>query len=94
MEGFTVQGQVNESIPSKAKGLLGILGYCAFLVGLDSLLVSPLIPAITSTTHTPAHQGGLLVTAYALLYGLWPVKKSLKPYRNSISSKKGFPIAG
>lgn len=61
-----------EGVESKAKvsGLLIVLAYCAFLVGLDSLLVSPLIPVITATAHTPAHQGGLLVTAYALSYGL------------------------
>lgn len=62
---------VNGGASSNTYRLLGILAYCAFLVGLDSLLVSPLIPAMTSTTHTPTHQGGLLVTAYALLYGIF-----------------------
>ena len=53
-----------------AKGLLGVLAFCAFLVGMDSMLVSTLIPAMTLTAHVPAHDGGLLVTMYALLYGL------------------------
>lgn len=53
-----------------AKGLLGVLAFCAFLVGMDSMLVSTLIPAMTVTAHVPAHDGGLLVTMYALLYGL------------------------
>ena len=52
------------------KGLLGVLALCAFLVGMDSMLVSTLIPAMTVTAHVPAHDGGLLVTMYALLYAL------------------------
>jgi len=52
------------------KGLLIILAICAFFVGLDSMLVSPLIPEILGTTNTPVEKGGLLITAYALLYGL------------------------
>ncbi|MBP1934429.1 MFS transporter [Ammoniphilus resinae] len=52
------------------KGLLLILGICAFFVGLDSMLVSPLIPKISETTNTPMERGGLLITAYALVYGL------------------------
>ena len=50
-----------------AKGLLGVLALCAFFVGMDSMLVSTLIPAMTVTAHVPAHEGGLLVTMYALL---------------------------
>ena len=43
---------------------------CAFLVGLDSLVVSPLLPNIAASTHTAENVGGLLVTAYALFYAL------------------------
>lgn len=52
------------------RGLLMILAICAFFIGLDSMLVSPLIPEILGTTKTPVERGGLLITAYALLYGL------------------------
>lgn len=53
-----------------AQSLLGILALGAFLVGMDSMLVSTLIPAMTTTVHVPAHAGGLFVTMYALAYGL------------------------
>ena len=53
-----------------AQSLLGIMALGAFLVGMDSMLVSTLIPAMTATVHVPAHAGGLFVTMYALAYGL------------------------
>lgn len=49
---------------------LPIAAACAFLVGLDSLVVSPLAPAITQSTGTQIGVGGLLVTAYALAYAI------------------------
>lgn len=57
-------------ITKKKANFLPILALCAFLVGLDSLVVSPLIPSISQTIHFQLDLGGLLVTAYALLYGL------------------------
>jgi multidrug resistance protein len=53
-----------------ARRILIFSALCAFLVGLDSLVVSPLIPNIAAATHTAENVGGLLVTAYALLYAL------------------------
>lgn len=52
------------------KRLLLILAIIAFFVGLDSMLVSPLIPKILETTKSPVEKGGYLISAYALFYGL------------------------
>ncbi|MEK3883217.1 MFS transporter [Paenibacillus sp. PL2-23] len=43
---------------------------CSFLVGLDALIISPLIPEISESIGFPVHSGGLLITFYALFYGL------------------------
>ncbi|MCX7570556.1 MFS transporter [Tumebacillus sp. DT12] len=50
--------------------LLMIFALCAFLVGLDALVVGPLVPAIAVDLGMELELGGLLVTAYGLLYGL------------------------
>ncbi|MFJ6557780.1 MFS transporter [Streptomyces luteogriseus] len=42
----------------------------AFLVGLDSMITVPLVPAIAEDTGTAARLGGLFVSAYALLFAL------------------------
>jgi multidrug resistance protein len=52
------------------KRILWLFSSLSFLVGLDALVVSPLIPSMASDLEFPAASGGLLVTAYALLYGL------------------------
>ncbi|GGX81576.1 MFS transporter [Streptomyces anandii] len=52
------------------KALLTVGAFAALLVGSDTLVVSPLIPSIAADTHTSAHSGGLLVTAYALVYAV------------------------
>ncbi|WP_051951852.1 MFS transporter [Actinacidiphila yeochonensis] len=49
---------------------LWLCAVCGFFVGLDSLVVSPLAPSITRATGTTTDYGGLLVTAYALLFML------------------------
>jgi multidrug resistance protein len=61
---------VGEAGDAHARRILIFSALCAFLVGLDSLVVSPLLPNIAATTHTAENVGGLLVTAYALLYAL------------------------
>lgn len=50
--------------------MIRILATVAFFVGLDSLLVAPLLPAITETIRIPDGSGGLLITSYALCYGI------------------------
>lgn len=50
--------------------LLIFSAFCSFLVGIDALIVSPLIPAMAQSEQFSAEIGGLLVTAYALPYGL------------------------
>lgn len=65
------------------KSLLMILAFCSFFIGLDSLVVAPLIPEITKTTNTSIEQGGLLITAYALFYGVFA------PLFGPISDKVG-----
>ncbi|WP_442598334.1 MFS transporter [Neobacillus sp. D3-1R] len=52
------------------KGLLFLLGLTAFFIGLDSLVVSPLIPQILQSSKAPLELGGLLITVYALFYGV------------------------
>ncbi|GAB6551230.1 MFS transporter [Bacillus mobilis] len=52
------------------KSMIRILAIVAFFVGLDSLLVAPLLPAITETISIPDGSGGLLITIYALCYGI------------------------
>ncbi|WP_156029123.1 hypothetical protein [Bacillus gaemokensis] len=46
------------------KSMLRILAVVAFFIGLDSLIVSPLLPAIAQTTGIPAEKGVLFITAY------------------------------
>lgn len=48
------------------KSMIRILAIVAFFVGLDSLLVAPLLPVITETISIPDGSGGLLITIYAL----------------------------
>ncbi|TPV47193.1 MFS transporter [Bacillus dicomae] len=52
------------------KSMIRILAIVAFFVGLDSLLVAPLLPVITETINIPDGSGGLLITIYALCYGI------------------------
>ncbi|GAA2786213.1 MFS transporter [Saccharopolyspora taberi] len=42
----------------------------AFLIGLDSMVVAPLIPAIAEDADAPARLGGLLVSVYALFFAV------------------------
>lgn len=52
------------------KSMIRILAIVAFFVGLDSLLVAPLLLVITETISIPDGSGGLLITIYALCYGI------------------------
>nr|WP_255255176.1 hypothetical protein [Bacillus pseudomycoides] len=52
------------------KPILFILAIVAFFIGMDSLVVSPLIPDIAKSTATPMEKGEWLITSYALFYGL------------------------
>ncbi|HFU6607109.1 TPA: MFS transporter [Bacillus paranthracis] len=52
------------------KSMIRILAIVAFFVGLDLLLVAPLLPVITETISIPDGSGGLLITIYALCYGI------------------------
>ncbi|MFC3885964.1 MFS transporter [Bacillus songklensis] len=63
---------MNENSKQNAgKSLLFFLSICAFFVGLDSLVVAPLIPEMMAATSISTSKGGLLITAYALFYGLF-----------------------
>lgn len=53
----------------EVKSMIRILAIVAFFVGLDSLLVAPLLPAITETISMPDGSGGLLITILCTL--LW-----------------------
>ncbi|MBJ8009854.1 MULTISPECIES: MFS transporter [Bacillus cereus group] len=65
------------------KPMLFLLAVVAFFVGMDSLVVSPLIPNIAKSTATPMEKGGWLITSYALFYGL------TAPFFGPISDKFG-----
>ncbi|MDM5250007.1 MULTISPECIES: MFS transporter [unclassified Lysinibacillus] len=65
------------------KSMLFTLAILAFFIGMDSLVVSPLIPDIAKATATPIEKGGWLITSYALFYGL------TAPLFGSISDKIG-----
>ncbi|SDY82214.1 MFS transporter [Bacillus sp. 166amftsu] len=67
----------------KGKSMLCILAVIAFFIGLDGLIVSPLLPVISQTTGMPAEKGGLLITAYALCYGI------TAPFFGPLSDKVG-----
>ncbi|PFN06981.1 MFS transporter [Bacillus cereus] len=67
----------------QVKSMLRILAIIAFFIGLDSLIVSPLLPAISPTTGIPTEKGGLFITAYALCYGI------TAPFFGSLSDKVG-----
>ncbi len=55
----------------------------AFLVGLDSMITVPLVPAIAEDTGIEPRLGGLFVSAYALLFAL------SAPLCGAISDKLG-----
>ncbi|MEH7460277.1 MFS transporter [Bacillus pseudomycoides] len=65
------------------KPMLFLLAIVAFFIGMDSLVVSPLIPDIAKSTATPMEKGGWLITSYALFYGL------TAPFFGPISDKFG-----
>ncbi|WP_243526708.1 MFS transporter [Bacillus pseudomycoides] len=65
------------------KSMLFILAIAAFFIGMDSLVVSPLIPDIAKATATSMEKGGWLITSYALFYGL------TAPFFGPISDKFG-----
>lgn len=67
----------------QVKSMLRILAIIAFFIGLDSLIVSPLLPAISLTTGIPTEKGGLFITAYALCYGV------TAPFFGPLSDKIG-----
>ncbi|MGN4422909.1 MFS transporter [Bacillus cereus group sp. MYBK30-1] len=54
----------------EVNSMIRILAIVAFFIGLDSLLVAPLLPTITETMSIPDGSGGLLITIYALFYGI------------------------
>ncbi|QUH01523.1 MFS transporter [Saccharopolyspora erythraea] len=58
-----------QNTPSPSR-VMAIAISSAFLIGLDAMVVAPLIPAIAEDTGAPARLGGLLVSMYALLFAL------------------------
>ncbi len=65
-----MEGQKDSRLHVFTPNGLGLMALVAFLIGMDSMLVSPLVPVMTTTVHVSAHWGGLLVTTYALAYGV------------------------
>lgn len=58
-------------VSSSSKNLLIFaLALCSFWVGLDLLIISPLIPIMSASLNFSMEKGGLLITAYALFYGI------------------------
>lgn len=69
--------------PSPNRRFLPVLALCSFLVGFDSIVTIPLIPAMVRDTNLPVNLGGLLVTVYALAYAL------SAPFLGAISDRRG-----
>ena len=55
----------------RATILLWLLIAAAFVVSLDSRVISPVLPAIADDFNTTTGRAGLIVTAYLLPYGLF-----------------------
>ncbi|MCL6547812.1 MAG: MFS transporter [Alicyclobacillus sp.] len=47
------------------------LGFAGFLVNADNRAIAPILPAIAAALHTRASMAALLVSAYAIPYGLF-----------------------
>jgi multidrug resistance protein len=56
--------------PPPSPRWMGTFIVLAFLVGADTLVVSPLVPVMSQELHFAVRLGGLLVTSYALVYAL------------------------
>lgn len=52
---------------------IALLTSLAFLVSVDSRMIAPLLPAIAASVHASVAAAGLIVTAYALPYGLFQI---------------------
>jgi len=50
--------------------LLPYLSFCSFLVGFDSIVTVPLVPAIVVSTGMPMDWGSLLYASYAIAYAI------------------------
>lgn len=67
----TTASRPHDSIPPAKPAhnfWLALGSACAFLIGFDSLVVSPLVPVITRAMGVAIGTGGLMVTAFALAY--------------------------
>jgi len=64
----------DSSRPSERAMLtLALLSSLAFLVSIDSRMVAPLLPAIATSVRASVGATGLIVTAYAIPYGLFQI---------------------
>lgn len=71
--------------------LLPVLALCSFFVGLDSLIMVPLLPAMAASLAIGREQAILLVTAYALAYMLFA---PLFGYLSDRLGRKPIIVAG
>ncbi|PLX61103.1 MFS transporter [Sedimenticola selenatireducens] len=74
-----------------ARMLLPVLALCSFFVGLDSLIMVPLLPAMADSLDIGRNQAVLLVTAYALAYMLFA---PLFGYLSDRLGRKRIIVAG
>jgi MFS transporter, DHA1 family, inner membrane transport protein len=63
-----------------------VLFFTFFLIGCDTLIISPLVPTITASLRIPAGNGGYLVTMYSLFYVVFSFL--LGPVSDRIGRKK------
>lgn len=62
--------ETGESAAGQRRLLLALVA-AIFMIGLDSRVVTPLLPTIANDFHTSVGAAGSLVTAYVLPYGLF-----------------------
>jgi len=60
-------------VATDARITIGLLTSLAFLVSIDSRMIAPLLPAIAASLQTSVAGAGLMVSAYALPYGIFQI---------------------
>lgn len=55
------------------RAAIALLTSLAFLVSIDSRMIAPLLPAIAASAHASVAAAGLIVSAYAVPYGLFQI---------------------
>lgn len=57
-----------KDLAQSKKRILICLTLCSFWVGLDLLIISPLIPSISTSLGFSIDAGGFMIASYAIVY--------------------------